>query len=249
MAVGKLRFTLRTLFIVLTISAMWLGYHTNDARRQRIAVEAIEAAGGRVRYDYQRTLANAKNGEAELPGPSWLRSVLGDDFFRHVVKVDWNGKKAFGAEELRHLRSLPRLDTLNLNFSGVNDSDLAEISKLPQLKKLHLEKCSGVTDAGLAHVSRLADLEYLSLLATECSDSGIEENIPKLTKLQYIDLAGVPITNDTATLLCQLSDLNFVHLGRVGHRAKFDLSGAVASIKSTLPTCTVNYWAPVSPEK
>ena len=249
MSVWKPKFTLRTLFVVLTISAMWLVYHTNGARRQRIAVEAIEAAGGRVRYDYQRTLANAGDGEAALPGPSWLHSLLGDDFFRGVVEVDWNSKNAFGSEELSQLGSLPSLDTLNLNFSGVNDSNLAEISNLRQLKRLHLEQCTGVTDVGLTHVSHLANLEYLSLLATGCSDKGIGENIPKLTKLQYLDLAGVPITNDTATLLCQLDDLNFVHLGRVGHRAKFDLSSAVASLRSARPTCTVNYWAPVSSEQ
>ena len=177
MAVGKLRFTLRTLFVLLTISAVWLGYFTNHSRRQKIAVEAIETAGGRVRYDYQRTHANSRNGEAVLPGPSWLHKVLGDDFFRRVVEVDWNGKKTFRAEELRPLRDLPRLDTLNLNFSGIGDSCLAEIAELRHLKKLHLEECSGVTDAGLAHLSRLTSLEYLSLLATKCSDSGIEDNV------------------------------------------------------------------------
>lgn len=106
MAIRKLKFTLRTLFILLTISAAWPGYHTNEARRQRIAVEAIEAAEGRVRYDYQRRLANATNGES-LAGPSWIRSVLGDDFFRRVVEVDWNGKKTFSVEELSQLSNLP----------------------------------------------------------------------------------------------------------------------------------------------
>ena len=239
----KLRFTLRTLFLLLTLCAVWFGYQTNTARRQRIAVEAIESAGGHVRYDYQRDLANSQ-GEPKLPGPNWLRKIIGDDHFRRVVEVDWNGKKSFTVDELSNLKNLPSLDTLNLNFSGIDDSGLAEIAFLRQLKTLWLEKCDGVTDAGLADISQLSNLEDLALLATCCTDSGVQSHIPSLTKLQRLDLAGIPITNDTAKRLCQLKDLNFVHLGRVGHRAKFDLSDAVASIKATLPKCTVNYWGP-----
>jgi hypothetical protein len=244
----KPRFTLRTLFVVLTISAVWLGYYTNEARRQRIAVEAIQASGGRVRYDDQRTLANGKDRGATSLGSSWIGRLLGDDYFRRVVEVDWSRKQGFEPNELRLLKNFSKLESVNLNFSEVNDSDLLHIADLRQLKSVQLEKCHDITDEGLSHLSRLSNLEHLSLLATSCSDDGVRRYVLMLPKLQHLDLAGISVTNDTATQLCQLKDLRFVHLGRVGHRATFDLRDAVALIKTTLPKCTVNYWGPKTEE-
>jgi hypothetical protein len=46
-------FSLRTLFLVLTALAVWLGIIASRASEQREVVEAIEALGGTVRYDWQ----------------------------------------------------------------------------------------------------------------------------------------------------------------------------------------------------
>jgi hypothetical protein len=49
------RYSLRTLLLAVTLVAVALAYWVNGAERQRRAVAAIEAAGGTVRYDYERT--------------------------------------------------------------------------------------------------------------------------------------------------------------------------------------------------
>ena len=54
-----LRFSLRTLFIVVTLLCVWLGIQVNAARRQREAVTAILNIGGKFSFDYQRTAAPA----------------------------------------------------------------------------------------------------------------------------------------------------------------------------------------------
>ena len=51
-----LQYTLRSLFMVMTLACVgmsWLGIKMRAARRQREAVTAIQKLGGWVRYDYE----------------------------------------------------------------------------------------------------------------------------------------------------------------------------------------------------
>ena len=119
------RFSLRLLFALLTIAGVWLGIEANCARRQRIAVRAVTQSGGTVRYDYQRRSGNT-GGEAP-PAPGWLRKLLGDEYFQEVVEVNWNGKRDLSPDDLKWLADFPQLETVNLNFSNVNDDGLAQL--------------------------------------------------------------------------------------------------------------------------
>ena len=66
----------------MTALAVWLGVVVNRATEQREAVEAIEALGGYVIYDWQAPSSDAE----QLAGPAWLRRAVGDDFFRTLAK-------------------------------------------------------------------------------------------------------------------------------------------------------------------
>jgi len=79
-----LTFSLRTLFVLLTVLAVWLGVVVNRAREQREAVKAIEALGGFVFYDWQ----NARPATDEPAGPIWLRRTIGDDCFQEAYAVN-----------------------------------------------------------------------------------------------------------------------------------------------------------------
>lgn len=95
-----LTFSLRTLFVLLTIGCIWLGILAERAREQREAVEAIEALGGYVIYDWEPELEKVE--QLSVPhivflrdrcppgrpeGWPWLRKLIGDDYFQHVVTV------------------------------------------------------------------------------------------------------------------------------------------------------------------
>ena len=114
-----LTFSLRTLFVLTTALAVWLGVVVNRVREQREAVKAIEALGGEVRYDWQqRYLPGTTNlrVEPEPPGPACLRRILGDDFFQDVHAVDFAdvGLHPFPVlkEPIEPIRAIPYLQRL-----------------------------------------------------------------------------------------------------------------------------------------
>src|SRR5689334_19583107 len=107
-----LRFSLRTLLLLIAVLCVWLGIQVNAARRQREAVTAILKAGGTVYYDYQfvplpRPLGSPRGWGSDKqfdksqspPGPAWLRQWVGDEYFRTVVLVNfYDAKPNFGRD-------------------------------------------------------------------------------------------------------------------------------------------------------
>jgi len=76
------QFSLRTLFVVMTIAALWLGMVMHRARKLRRSVHAITAAGGAIYFHHQW-----EDAEAPPPGPTWLRRLVGDEPFVTPVCV------------------------------------------------------------------------------------------------------------------------------------------------------------------
>ncbi|UFH55884.1 c-type cytochrome domain-containing protein [Spirosoma sp. KNUC1025] len=63
---------------------------------------------------------------------------------------------------------------LKLGDTEISDATLAQVAKLKNLQKLHLEQ-TNITDAGLKKLSVLANLEYLNLYGTEITDAGLAD--------------------------------------------------------------------------
>src|SRR5262245_56517524 len=82
-------FSLRTLFIAVTIFGTWLGVRVTRAIEQRDAVAAIRAAASDVEvfYDCQIDESGAYISDAQAPGPEWLRQLIGIDYFANVVLI------------------------------------------------------------------------------------------------------------------------------------------------------------------
>jgi hypothetical protein len=82
-----LRFSTRSFLVLLTLAAILIGFRANQARRQHRIVQNVHKRGGQIAYDYQFDSAGNAITNAELPWPSWLRSLAGDDFFIDVTHI------------------------------------------------------------------------------------------------------------------------------------------------------------------
>jgi internalin A len=110
--------------------------------------EAIEKLGGRL------TLAT------DLPGTS----VVGVDFRRAAITD----------AELKELKKLRNLQSLNLSGTRVTDAGLKTLKDLASLQSLDLVG-TRVTDAGLKDLKDLKSLRVLLLDRTRVSDAGVKE--------------------------------------------------------------------------
>ena len=109
--------------------------------------------------------------------------------------------------------AMPQLRELDLVDTEVSDTGMAEVSKLRQLRVLHLHTTMKVSDVGMAEVSKLGQLRVLDLGGTKVSDAGMAE-VSKLNQLRELDLSSTKV-GDTGmaevSKLNQLRELNPLH--------------------------------------
>ena len=100
--------------------------------------------GGEVTYDYEL------NESGEPPVPTWLRELVGVDWFGDVLEVFiYDDGSEASDMALEHLKGLTNLKSLD--FSDTQ-----------------------VTDAGLKHLKGMTSLECLNLFFTQVTDAGLE---------------------------------------------------------------------------
>lgn len=135
-----MRFGLRTLLVAVAALCLTLGIASDRAYRQKCAVEAIVARGGKVSY--------------REPGawtPSW-RAWPVRDFFEPVSSVFWAGA-SIDDDDLIHLRSLRGLRTLSLTSTSVTDAGLKHLEGLHAAMLIDL-RFTQVTEAGANRLRR-----------------------------------------------------------------------------------------------
>lgn len=144
------RILLRLVFfggISAAFLAAWLSHLANE---QKLAVDWITLNGGRVRYAYQYAPNGSFDSAADLPGPRWLRELLGVDFFSAVVHVDLSRTGASDVEVLAALESL-----ISLDISNTFVTSLEPLSELKQLEYLNISGTQVATLSPLWELKRL----------------------------------------------------------------------------------------------
>jgi Leucine-rich repeat (LRR) protein len=249
----RLRLSLRTFFVLVTIVCLLLGLKILPAVRQREAVETIRKAGGGLAYDYQHVRGsmrlNAPSGEP--PGPPWLRKLIGIDLFANVVRVDCQDT-AF--EDIDAIENLPQLEHLNLNATLVRDlsplanltrlhtlecrdTDIVTISPLGELVELQFLQLNGTRIRDLTPLSRLTNLEQLYLRGTEVQD------VTPLGKLKALEFLGLRATRVQDVLPLR----NLVNLKWLDLRETPTTPADLQTLQRALPKCNIEQSAQVVP--
>ena len=160
----RLRVSIGALCLVVAAVALGLAWTTNEARRQRRAIEAIKALNGTYHFDYEFVGGDPRATEipgAKPPGPAWLRRWIGDEPFRDVVQVVLSGDRVKD-DDLALLEDLPRLRFVMLyRTMNITDAGLSHLRGQRRLLSLNVHRNPRIGDAGLAHVRDLTALEDL----------------------------------------------------------------------------------------
>lgn len=229
------RLSVRMLMLLVLIVGGGLGWLANRARTQRKAVEAVQAIGGTVRYDFEVSFDRppppgpAPVKKPEPPAPAWLRKLVGDELFQEVTVVRFPkplagplpvALEAFGRlEQLDYidesrggdnLALLGRLTTLRSvgpSGPGVTDATLERLSKLPRLEQVSLSRISA-TDAGLAQLARLPRLVWFSINKTPgITDVGLGPVLRGRKDLESLTLFDAGVTDATTEAFREMTGL------------------------------------------
>ena len=165
-----LRFSLRTLLVIMTVLAISLGLYFKSLRDRKAAIGAMEKLGGAISLKYN--------------GPEWLRKMVNDDkcfwnpvavrFQPHHPITDQELQSAvpylknFGDlnylafresqvtnEGLKHLLPLAeRLLVLDLSDTAVSDDGIVHLKQLPKLMFVRVKEGTAITPAGIGEFER-----------------------------------------------------------------------------------------------
>jgi hypothetical protein len=170
--------------LLACIGMGWLGVKMQQARKQRTAINAIQAGGGWM-MAWSGNLAPTfffwrSSHEPEIPGwrpvcedesrvHAWLRRLLGDDFVTYPIDA-----VVTSSAGMEHLGGLPQLESLFLKDDQIVDSDLTHLKCLPRLTLLYIYG-NTITDAGLNHVTELTQLRKVYISNKKVSDNGVRK--------------------------------------------------------------------------
>jgi hypothetical protein len=158
MAVFRLRrffrFSLRWLFVGVTILSVWLGVVSHRARQQRAAVEELRSAGANVGF------------KDAQPFGAWVHSLIGDEYGRTVWGVVYAySRRELCDDDLKPLYKLTALTALYL------DPILGGTERGTFREKRRLERhCGTFTKAGLSELGMLTALTELCVVSKEIDD-------------------------------------------------------------------------------
>jgi hypothetical protein len=218
-------------FVALAVLAIgctgWLAGRVRKARDEARFVDIFEKWGRPVVYlDEEGNVLN------DLPGPSWLRRLLGENFFvvgrrlrgpfegpEILVVTRFSELKHLSLarceilenSDLRCLRALRQLEGLSLDETSVTNEGLTHLKGLSAMRNLMLNKTS-VSDAGLRSLRSMTRLESLWLQDTLVTDEGVEWLASTLSQLEMLDLTGTKVTDRGVKSLTRLLHLESLSL-------------------------------------
>jgi hypothetical protein len=201
--------------VLVTILCLWFGKISIAARRQRDAVEWVKKNGGTVKYDWQPEQIAPKVfpipapiPEAKIPGPHWLRSLIGDDYFQTVREVRLT---RCNISDVLPLSDLPKVESLELSMNQIRD--LKPLEGLSHLRTLGLYQ-NEVED--LSPIAGLRTLELLTLGVNRISDI---DCLAGMQNLESVAIQKNPLSRSAALLtLPKLKDV-LISVGQLSNEA------------------------------
>ena len=204
-----LRFSMRTMIVLVLVIGGGIGWLVRSARIQRAAAAAITTMGGSVMYDWEWNNAKGYTG-ATTRMPKWLSDRIGVDYFGHISSVWLYGISTDADTALVPVARLTQLEELGLSGMAVSDAGLAHLEGMTNLSRLDLDYAR-VTDAGLEHLKGLPRLSVLSLNGTRITDAGMER-LKHVTNLTELNIAGTHVTDAGLAHLKGLKNLSVLNV-------------------------------------
>lgn len=245
-----LRFSLRSLFIAITLFCVGLSWWTYRARRQAAAVKGIRENGGWVYYDYQHYDSKTSDSDfaADSLVPQWLIDQLGVDFFHQVDVVSMvydyedGGKTRHDnpnttADIAPFLAGFPNLRGLFVKQRQLTDDGLGEVAKLKNLEEFYFWDAYDITDKGVTKLRNMPRLSTVHLSRSHLSDQGLA-TLAGLPRIEQLSLQENEISDEGVRMLRDNAKIEVLWIGNVGN-LRSQLSDASIPVFASMPNLRV----------
>ncbi len=172
----RFQFSLRSLLVLVVAMAVpcsWLAAGMKRAKSQAHMVSEVERLGGRVDDDLVYFSAMQRR-RCEPREPQWIRTILGDEFFRDVWSILLEGP-GFNDEQLRNISDMAVVESVSylcLVRTRVTDAGLVGLQQWTALYGLLIQD-TAITEAGLENLKTLRKLDHVILTRTQVTDEGV----------------------------------------------------------------------------
>jgi internalin A len=218
------RISVRGMIVLVLIIGSLLGWLGHRARVQREAVAAIEAAGGRVNYQWAISGSPIRPRTSRQPW-NWLLKTLGTDLVCNVISVTFHHKDSAISKQpiddalMAKVGTLGHLKTFQLGpwtNNKVTSQGLAELGRLKKLTELDLSLNEPIhfDFSFLVRLKTLESLQLLRLAVIHDDDLAHLEGLTKLRRLTIFPaIKGKPSINDAGLAhLAGLTELRSLQL-------------------------------------
>lgn len=115
--------------------------------------------------------------------------------------------------EMIELARLPELDRLDLSHTRISDEGMLNLKTAPRISDLNLFYSEWITDQGLTAIRNWKHLKRLNVRGTRISD-GTLEIVSRLTGIEALDIAQTQVTDNGLDYLITLTKLKELSIGR-----------------------------------
>ncbi len=145
------------------------------------------------------------------PGTPWILARFADPTtFRDVTHLSLHGVRTVDDSDLALLRFLPELRRLSLHGAGISDNGAVHLAQLKSLQALSL-KSTAITDKTIEQLQDLTQLELLQL--SNCSDIGPAlAKLGNLTRLQTFEAFGANVNEQQLAWLAGCQNLRILDI-------------------------------------
>ena len=212
----RLRISLRSFLIVLTLFCIFLGWWTHRAQKQRAAVKWARSVG-EVVYDFEMLPIGSWK-------PSWWHETFGLDYFEEVHYVRLNSATI---DDLSLLANLPNIKVLDIKYC----STVTDFSPLSRLRSLEDLKAAKSSIENLDLISDLRNLKSLDLRSTKINDLSPLTQLDQLVNLNI----GNTAVNDLQPIT-DIRSLEYVNVSRTNIPRD-----EILWLRKELPDCLIAY--------
>jgi hypothetical protein len=193
--------------IVGLIGGAWYLWRRDAVEREERAIAQLP---GVVLFRHERWEYGGPEGpvaESDLPGPAWLRRVVGERMF-FVPNELWLELYDIKNEDLAVLKDLPTLRKVELSGTPITDEALENLAPLTDVEDLQLSGTK-ISSRAIVDLDRFANLKVLELPEFEEGAYDVDDLqvLSKLTKLEELVMHFNPLGEQGLAYLADLKRL------------------------------------------